>query len=661
MGGLTKIFNIATTIFNFVVLIPILGIGGWLGYGISPIFGIAAPIGAFIGAGAALVWAYIKGSRVRYNVLRGSKLKWFWIAHYIAQRAISEDDPGFLFGRLRLPSKLATRHILVSGTTGSGKTLIIRLLMQSVLPSIGTGQGHRALIFDGKKDLLGILYGMEELEAEIYNFDPFDARGYSWNIAQDISTPASAQEITAILFPKLNSESQPFFSDSVRLIATGIIKVFIQTSPGTWRFADLIRAMATPERMQSVLEVSPEGRDVLASIFSTGDTLSSIVATIKTKIQSYEVVAALWESAQRSYSLSQWVNEETIIIIRTHHEAADAVSAINRALFIRATQMILSKGGKKEGQTWVILDELATAGKLEVEKEGGKFGITDLLDKGREFGVCAVLGFQNISGLQEVYGVYGSQKLTALCSTLALLKFTDEANATWASGYFGKQEVRVTTLSETGSWSEGQWNSSTTTNYEDMDRVVVMPAQFQSIAEVNEANGLQGYFLTPLTGSFKDIIPGRWLFGEGTLSPNLEDLNFEARNPALQWLKAWSENDKKRLLTEVSSPSGISNSHPISTSRRQTLTNSVKQPSEADKNESQPVQGGTRRQEVINALKRSQTASSGNGTHQESRESVQSDGERKIPASQLPTRKEVWDFSKTPKPSIETWDFSKRP
>jgi len=48
------------------------------------------------------------------------------------------------------------------GATGSGKTVLLRRLMQTVLPQIGSSQarGRRALIYDSKKDMRSVLMGM---------------------------------------------------------------------------------------------------------------------------------------------------------------------------------------------------------------------------------------------------------------------------------------------------------------------------------------------------------------------------------------------------------------------------------------------------------------------------------------------------------------------
>src|SRR5688572_3743381 len=54
----------------------------------------------------------------------------------------------FRLGSIQLPHCTASGHLAIVGATGSGKTLLQRLLMQSMLPRIGTGLNQRALIYD---------------------------------------------------------------------------------------------------------------------------------------------------------------------------------------------------------------------------------------------------------------------------------------------------------------------------------------------------------------------------------------------------------------------------------------------------------------------------------------------------------------------------------
>ena len=95
------------------------------------------------------------------------------------------------FEQAREAIRGGARSVLINAPTGSGKTVLQRLLMQSTLPRIREGSNHRALIYDAKQDILPILGGMD-LRCPVRTFNPFDARGVAWDLAADITSPASA-------------------------------------------------------------------------------------------------------------------------------------------------------------------------------------------------------------------------------------------------------------------------------------------------------------------------------------------------------------------------------------------------------------------------------------------------------------------------------------
>ena len=99
---------------------------------------------------------------------------------------------GLCFGGLQLPAAAAEFHFLVMGATGSGKTLTIRFLMQSVFQK---ANGCRALLYDAKRDLILILDGMGVPKSKIKIFNPFDDRSVAWDMAADITSPATAWQL----------------------------------------------------------------------------------------------------------------------------------------------------------------------------------------------------------------------------------------------------------------------------------------------------------------------------------------------------------------------------------------------------------------------------------------------------------------------------------
>lgn len=491
-----------------------------------------------------LVCEQLVGSpRLRYRHRRGLQMTplkqvRFRLRHWQKQTNT------FVLGRFRLPLALANQHILVAGTTGSGKTVLLRLFMQSVFPRIGRGEGHRALVYDGKGDLFNVLLGMQQPYQSVITFDPFDAEGYRWDIAKDVTDDASANQVARLLFPKQEGEHQPFFPESVQNLAGGIMEALNERAPGQWRLSHLLFIMRSAERIQTALRVTEKGRDTLSQFVHSGETWGNITATISNRIRDYEILAALWDNAPRALSLKEWNESESILVLKKHHLCEGVIDAMNRVLFAMARRRLLSKPETPKRRTWVILDELASLGGKAAGKE-----LNLLLEMGRSRNICVAVGFQNIASLRDEFGQYGADRLIALCSTKALLRFEDQASAEWAAGFFGKQEVQVESVSRSGGYSGSGATHSTTKSYQDKERWTVLPSEFQAIPPAGATHGLTGYFVVPVGDpplAFRDRLPAPWLFGGEALQA-VADREVPER-PVLQQRSTVTEADIQQLL-----------------------------------------------------------------------------------------------------------------
>src|SRR5262245_56863377 len=112
----------------------------------------------------------------------------------------------FRLGSVLLPHRSAYGHLAFVGATGSGKTILQRLLMQSVLPKVGDGLQQRALIYDAKQDIISLLAGMQ-VHAPVHSLNPLDNRSVAWDIAADITSPAAALQAASLLIPKAASDA----------------------------------------------------------------------------------------------------------------------------------------------------------------------------------------------------------------------------------------------------------------------------------------------------------------------------------------------------------------------------------------------------------------------------------------------------------------------
>lgn len=479
-----------------------------------------------------------------------------------------------IFGYQKIPYYGNTTHFCFIGATGSGKTVNIRIMMQSVLPDVGQGHGVRALVYDSKREMIPIIRGMfsaSKRDKLIIPLNPSDKRSYAWAMCEDIDEPLHAQEMANILVPKSERESQPFFSNAVRSLLEGVMTAFIkkrQRNGIVWTFRDVMNAMWSRDDLIALLRSEPYTAGLVPLFFSHDKTAENIMSEVATKLGPYRIVASLWHHAKREgreISLRGWLKEEErILVLGNDHTNRAAIDAINQVLFKRITQLILDekdiKVHEESKRTWVFLDEFARAGKLD--------GAVELTTEGRSKGACVVLGFQDINGLRAVYGREVAEEIIGQCSNFAVLRLQSPDTAEWASKFFGNYRGMEKAISESSgtAWTpQGtSTNVGTTINQQVQERAAVLTSQFMHIRPVGEETdvGINGYFFSPYfdggnrsaprgSGTVKFIkVPWAYIFqGE---EKNLWDSDknasgVERRHSDQQYLLDWEEEDYKRL------------------------------------------------------------------------------------------------------------------
>lgn len=488
--------------------------------------------------------------------LRGRGLISFQEAQKVAEAKDSTSKRRPFFGMLHIPERASNTHFLLVGATGSGKTLSIRMLMESVLPREEVND-TRALIYDAKRDMLSILEGMN-LKCPIHIMNPFDSRCVAWDMAKDITSPSAADQVATILIPEEKNSSSPYFSDAARALMSGAIVSLMRSAPGAWEFRDVIYVLKNAERLKSLLSRCEETEDLISQYFSNERTANDVISTVATKIQRYQYIAAAWSKAREKISLIEWAQGSSIILLGNDEMTRSALDAINRVIFKRVTEIVLAQTESRTRRTWFFLDELRQAGKLE--------GLNSLLTMGRSKGACVVIGFQDIEGISAVYGEREAAEIAGLCANKAILRLDSPHTAKWAASVFGEKEVLEMRASSGTSSGENKSIASTKTissgqseswNEQLSKKDVILASQFMDVPPTNFEYGLFGSYLIPEVGAYQVHVGGDWL--RNALSkPSESALDFIRRDEADEVLSAWNEADYDRLrLVKVRNPQSL--------------------------------------------------------------------------------------------------------
>lgn len=396
-----------------------------------------------------------------------------------------------------LPFEAAKFHFLLAGATGSGKTALLRILMQSVLA--GGNVPPKAIVYDPKQDFVPVVHGILgarspmtgplDLYACILN--PFDSRSVAWDIAADTTNPASARQVAATLVPEDPHSASPFFTRAAQDIAFGVILAFIESGV-EWDFRDLVLALTLdPALTRKILEFSTSNANRVHSYFSeSSETNLSVWSTLQTKIGPYEPIAAGFHHSRESISLREWLHSDDrrVLILRTNQAVREAIDSLNAVLFRRLAEFILDMPDQTEiapeDRIWVFLDEVREAGRLD--------GLRSLLNMGRSKGATVVLSFQDIEGLKAVYGEHEALELTGQCGNKALLRLESPATAEWTSSLFGLERI-VTTDRSSGIQSGSGAQVSSGESSRQVDRAKILPSDFLTLPNAGLAEGLHGF------------------------------------------------------------------------------------------------------------------------------------------------------------------------
>ncbi|MCC5624462.1 type IV secretory system conjugative DNA transfer family protein [Nostoc sp. CHAB 5715] len=351
------------------------------------------------------------------------------------------NDAGVFFGGLWLPTTEVNTHFLLAGTNGSGKTNLLRLYMQSTLPRCGTQD--RALVYDAKSEFIPLLAGMGVRDSLIKVLNPFDARGYAWDMAEDLTRGRDAVALASILLPeKANSGgNNEFFDKAARRILSGVTRLFMRYAPGLWTLRDVVLAAQSFELVTALLTQDKQLRRNL-SVLGAGDTVGNVMASVGAVIgDELETIAAHLDFHQqegRRFTLKEWFDQNYILMLGCDRESEATLRPYNQLIFTRMAQMLASPSNTG-GNTFIILDELPSLGKLDKIEEVARIG--------RSYGGSLCIAFQAYTDLEHIYGEKIANSLIGQCDKAAYLRARDRKTADWASNQIG--HMKKTWRSET--------------------------------------------------------------------------------------------------------------------------------------------------------------------------------------------------------------------
>lgn len=385
---------------------------------------------------------------------------------------------------IEFPTALLDPMFFLLGSIGSGKTILMKTLMKAVFTH--NMHGCRGFVWDPKGDALATLAGIAP-ENAVVSLNPLHAHCAAWDLAKDVRSLVAAQALATTLAPvdKGSSENQ-YFSNAVIDILAGVLTSLNALYPEKWDLNAVLEIGTNPAKLRSLLARTHDGRLLLQIYFSGrgGPAEANVISSLRVKLAPYVPAARLWARTSRRVSLEEWFHTTgQILVLASDPANCPALDALNRAIFKRASDLVLSGPEYPKEQTWFFLDEVRDlAERLE--------GLRQYLTRARSKGARAVLAAPDIEGLEDALNEKVAHEILAVCGNVGILRLNNPKTAEWAAKFFGSYEVIKESVTkrpfEGDSWS-----------YSVELRESVLPQELLRFPLCGRKHGVSGVFTAP--------------------------------------------------------------------------------------------------------------------------------------------------------------------
>ena len=366
------------------------------------------------------------------------------------------------------PERAETQHTIVSGTTGSGKTVLISDLVEQI-----RSRGERCVIYDKMGSYTKAFF--DPVRDVLLN--PLDSRAPRWSPFFEARSPRDFDTMAAALIPQQKDTVDPFWVTAAR-------QLFSNGAGVLWRKGETTNRALVDHLLKtdlSDLAKAMEGT-VAQSIVDPQNpkTALSVRAMLTANIGAMEVLA----DSGKPYSIREWIagdRDGGFLFLTSRGDQHASLRGLISTWLEIAVNSMLSLEQDDGRRIWVILDELPTLHRVPSLQSG--------LAESRQFGGCFVLGVQVASALRDLYGKNGAETISGLCGTRVVFAAPDRDTAQWSAESLGRSEVEE--LSEGVSYGADPYR----------DGVTLMPRrELQSLAlpsEIMRLPNLSGYLKLP--------------------------------------------------------------------------------------------------------------------------------------------------------------------
>ncbi len=357
-----------------------------------------------------------------------------------------------------MPTGVENLHILLNGSTGTGKSVLLRHLVFSAL-----GRGDRMVIVDPNGDL----YSKFGRPSDVL-LNPYDERTEGWSFFNEIRAEFDWKRLALSIVPLGKDPTAEEWNGYARLLLRETARKLHEL--GTPSIDELFRwtTMASDKDLRAFLTGT-----LAESLFAGSAEASKALTSSRFVLSKY--LAEHCAMPPGKFSIRDWMENGTgVLFITWREDMKDSMKPLISSFVDVFCSALLSMPEDQRRRWWLVIDELGSMEKMA--------SLEDFLTKGRKNGGRALVGLQSVSQTDEIFGQKLSQTLRASFRSLVVLggSKTDPETAEEMSKALGEHEVARLEFTDSRSFG----SRTTGERMQITKERVVTPAQIQTLPDL---------------------------------------------------------------------------------------------------------------------------------------------------------------------------------
>jgi len=374
---------------------------------------------------------------------------------------------------LTFPRDLETKHILIMGTTGTGKSVLFNQIIARVRERIRTHRtAEKMIVYDVKGEFLSKHFDPESDQV----FYPFDARSLRWSFFNELRTPPDFEIISQVVFkPPRETHADPFWNNAAKdVFAAGLRFLHAQgcrTNADIWNFF----SQGLEDIIRQLKSLPVEDRGALKHIESKGSgPAASVISTLTEKISWFRFVTDLdGDFSFRDFIRRPGSGNLFLLNIKNYAETFRPLMTFAFDLMIRETLSLPDTTREENRRLWFCIDEIGSLDQISV--------LFELLTVGRSKGAGLVVANQDLGKIEDVYGKPNKMTFYNNFNTGFFLRLNDPDTAEFLSRSIGEREIIK--RMEGRQLSPKDIGDRKTINDQDKIEKLMLPSEFMHIPD----------------------------------------------------------------------------------------------------------------------------------------------------------------------------------